>query len=79
MSAKIALFAASFAITLLGGPHSANAVYITEFLALNTSTLRDEDGTFSDWLELHTQIMDGRPLRSLREKGASAHEAHVSE
>ena len=25
-----------------------------------------------DWLELHTKVMDGHPLRSLREKGRSA-------
>lgn len=30
----------------------AQNVTISEFMALNTSTLKDEDGSFSDWLEL---------------------------
>ena len=28
-----------------------------------------------DWLELHTKIMDGRPLSSLREKGSLGQKA----
>ena len=28
-------------------------VHLTEFLALNDATLADEDGDFSDWIELH--------------------------
>lgn len=32
---------------------SASDVYITEFMADNVSTLADEDGDFSDWIEVH--------------------------
>lgn len=31
----------------------ASAVSITEFMAANTSALRDEDGHYSDWIELY--------------------------
>jgi len=37
------------------GASPADALYITELLALNNSTLADEDGTYSDWLELHNE------------------------
>ena len=29
-----------------------NSVFITEFMAKNTKTIRDEDGQYSDWIEL---------------------------
>ena len=32
---------------------AASPVVISEFLALNTHTLADEDGRYSDWVELH--------------------------
>lgn len=32
---------------------AADSVVISEFMARNTSTLPDEDGQFSDWIELH--------------------------
>ncbi len=32
---------------------SEATVYVTELLALNVSTLTDEDGAFSDWIELY--------------------------
>lgn len=32
---------------------AADTVFISEFMARNTSTLRDEDNQFSDWIELH--------------------------
>lgn len=41
------LFAASFQTSLFSAP------LITEFMADNTSTLSDEDGAFSDWIEIH--------------------------
>src|SRR5437667_5830426 len=28
-------------------------VFISEFMAVNDSTLADEDGDFSDWIEIH--------------------------
>src|SRR5688500_18062012 len=31
----------------------ADPVLITEFMAANTSGLADEDGEFSDWIEIH--------------------------
>ena len=33
--------------------HSFGQVLISEFMASNTSTLADEDGEFSDWIEIH--------------------------
>jgi hypothetical protein len=32
---------------------SADTVFISEFMARNQGTLRDEDGAYSDWIELH--------------------------
>src|SRR5437868_1198413 len=32
---------------------AADSVFISEFMAVNDSTLQDEDGDFSDWIELH--------------------------
>jgi hypothetical protein len=55
MQTKILLFAAALASALVLDARSASALYISEFLALNNSTLRDEDGTYSDWLELHNE------------------------
>lgn len=36
----------------IAGTSMAQNVTISEFMALNTSTLKDEDGAYSDWLEL---------------------------
>ncbi len=42
------------AVAALSLPSTSFAtVYVTELLALNVSTLTDEDGTFSDWIEIH--------------------------
>lgn len=38
---------------LLGSPHANAQLTITEFMADNKATLADEDGTFSDWVEIH--------------------------
>src|SRR5262249_43259960 len=38
---------------LTGQTQAAEPVTITEFLADNTSGLRDEDGDFSDWIEIY--------------------------
>jgi hypothetical protein len=37
----------------LPAAHGAEAVFITEFLAVNDGPLADEDGESSDWIELH--------------------------
>jgi len=36
-------------------PAGAQDITISEFLALNSSTLQDEDGEYSDWIELHNR------------------------
>ena len=44
-------------------PHSSTGAAqpaITEFMAANTATLADEDGAFSDWLEIHNP--DASPI-----------------
>jgi hypothetical protein len=55
MQTKMLLFAAAIASAVVLDVRSASALYISEFLALNNSTLRDEDGTYSDWLEIHNE------------------------
>ena len=43
-----------FAAGVLASPvRAADGVMITEFLAGNVSTLADEDGEFSDWVEIY--------------------------
>jgi hypothetical protein len=36
----------------------ASQVFITEFMAGNANTLRDEDGSYSDWLEIYNASLD---------------------
>ncbi len=55
MKRKILVGAAVLASVLLAHARPASALSITEFLALNNSTIRDEDNTFSDWLEIHNE------------------------
>ncbi len=50
-------------LALVSGEQS-EGVSISEFMAANRSTLADEDGDFSDWIELHnvggeTENLDG--------------------
>ncbi|HWN97277.1 MAG TPA: LamG-like jellyroll fold domain-containing protein, partial [Methylomirabilota bacterium] len=50
------LFSSFLSICVLTSPfllRAAEQVTISEFLASNTSGLRDEDNTFPDWIELH--------------------------
>lgn len=48
------LFRFAAVLALAASAVSARAEpYISEFMASNTSTLRDEDQAFSDWIELH--------------------------
>ncbi len=42
----------------LSGFAQAGNVRITELMAINNSTLRDEDGSYSDWLELYNAGTD---------------------
>jgi len=46
------LWGALFALTMCAGSANADLV-ISEFLAGNKAGLQDEDGDFSDWLEIH--------------------------
>src|SRR5688572_14129830 len=41
------------ALALIIAAPAFGAPVITEFMAANESTLRDEDGEFSDWIEIH--------------------------
>src|ERR1044071_832360 len=41
------IFAAAFGLL------AQDAIRITEFMAVNQTTLADEDGDFPDWLEIH--------------------------
>jgi hypothetical protein len=47
-----ALGLVAFSLALLPGTATA-ALRVTEIVAVNTSGLSDEDGTFQDWVELH--------------------------
>jgi hypothetical protein len=49
MSVRFFLCLVLIAIT----QHAAYGVIISEFMARNESTLADEDGSYSDWIELH--------------------------
>jgi CotH kinase protein/Fn3 associated/Lamin Tail Domain/Concanavalin A-like lectin/glucanases superfamily/Immunoglobulin I-set domain/Chitobiase/beta-hexosaminidase C-terminal domain/Bacterial TSP3 repeat len=42
--------------------HPANHPVISEFMADNESGLRDEDGAFSDWIEIHNPTTGAIPL-----------------
>jgi hypothetical protein len=52
---KAISFLIAFAATLAfaAETRAANTLVISEFMALNNSTVRDEDGTYSDWIEIH--------------------------
>lgn len=53
MTSMRLLQALLFALLIaFGAPHADAAVYITELMAVNDTTLADEDGDFSDWVEL---------------------------
>lgn len=47
------LFTLAFLLAISGTAASAASVVISEFMALNNNTLTDEDGTYSDWIELY--------------------------
>jgi hypothetical protein len=42
----------AFSLLLSIGPLQASEVIISEFMAVNNTTIQDEDGEYSDWLEL---------------------------
>jgi hypothetical protein len=56
------LLLSTILLGLIGGPAAQGAdIRITEFMASNVSSLKDEDGDFSDWLELFnsdTNVVD---------------------
>ncbi len=56
---KHALGWVSVLLTAFGSTGAAQPA-ITEFMAANTATLADEDGVFSDWIEIHNP--DARPI-----------------
>jgi len=47
------LFTFAVLLAISGTSASAADVVISEFMALNNTTLTDEDGTYSDWIELY--------------------------
>src|ERR1051325_11762968 len=47
------LFALLFSVVGSFSTAAAENVFISEFMAANDSTLADEDGDFSDWIEIH--------------------------
>ncbi|MBN2129639.1 MAG: lamin tail domain-containing protein, partial [Sedimentisphaerales bacterium] len=52
---KQSLLLAAFASVLIISPPAlrANGLMISEFMAANNASLRDEDGDFSDWIEIY--------------------------
>src|SRR5688572_25903082 len=62
---------AFFCLSVFAG-FSQNNVIITEFMASNTRTLADEDGDFSDWVEIYNAgtntVNLGNPAWSLADR-----------
>jgi hypothetical protein len=52
MRSKIVLLIALL-FSLLPPLHAADTLLVTEFMAANSSTLTDEDGAYSDWVEIY--------------------------
>ncbi len=59
---KHALVLTSVLLALTYAAHADSPVIITEFMASNTRTLADEDGTYSDWIELQNVSADSVDL-----------------
>ncbi len=56
MNTSIRILALGLLVSVLGAPRAASAaspVILSEFMAANSTTLADEDGEFSDWIELY--------------------------
>lgn len=54
MREHFCLYVAAFSLMAFGTPvFSQDAVRITEFMAVNDGPVTDEDGDFSDWIELY--------------------------
>jgi len=53
MGSRIALVATLLGTVGLVNPPPARALVISELMPSNSSTIADEDGEFSDWLEIH--------------------------
>ena len=50
----------------MGGPGLLAAPVISEFMAANKKVLADEDGTYSDWIEIHNPDADAVNLAGWR-------------
>jgi len=57
---SLSLLAAAFAACI--APLLAAQPVITEFMAQNSATLQDEDGGWSDWIEIHNPTTEPLPL-----------------
>ncbi len=55
MHPKLKVLLSVALVLLIADTRRAHALYITELMALNNSTIADEDGTYADWLELHNE------------------------
>jgi hypothetical protein len=53
MRSLVSIAAALLGTVALLNPSTARALVISELMPANTSTVADEDGDFSDWLEIH--------------------------
>ncbi len=49
----LAAFVALFCCSVLAGQASVASVSLSEFQAINVSTLKDADGDYSDWIEIY--------------------------
>src|ERR1051325_5621943 len=64
MKYRVLAFLAAFSLGgILPQAKAASQVVISEFMASNTRTLADEDGEYSDWIELHN--VGGTPVNLL--------------
>ena len=61
-----------FGFILIGASSLWSQPVINEFMASNTATLADDDGTYSDWIEIHNQGAHAVSLRgwALTDKAA---------
>src|SRR6267143_6931432 len=52
VSRKLRVFAGLWALAALPSPAPAQGPVITEFMAVNNRILADQDGDYSDWIEI---------------------------
>ncbi|MBZ5640113.1 MAG: CotH kinase family protein [Acidobacteriia bacterium] len=56
----VAIIVVTLAVAGIGAPRACDAgveLLITEFMALNTKTLADENGDYSDWIEIYNPCL----------------------